>query len=351
MCLLKCTAQLVSNGESNRCLECIATAGYENPELYDFTEEDMKTFDKSCWDACIGSKNTFLGTGDMDTNEYAKSMKGIFFEAQFADSSNVDLELTHTFDRNLEVVMVSRVTAYSHLTGELIDLGDNEVAFVHGTWFRRYANPSANEWLSPFHNDTQIETRFAYPALANRACFTWVASKDGVTGNFGAFDAIHTVDKAGVESWVSNDDTIEWEKEAGEEENVNEISTSESAETLTEETQLGRRLASWSIPTKKPTMWWNIPTKKPTKKPTMWWNAPTKKPTMWSAPTKKPTMWSAPTKKPTMWSAPTKKPTMWWTTTGKPSQQEIVTTKSPTRIQPKVQRIHQLKVQPKVLLK
>ncbi|ETO11152.1 hypothetical protein RFI_26223 [Reticulomyxa filosa] len=184
-------------------------SGYATTETYDFVAQRTNSPNNNCWDECIGN-NTFLNTGDTDQDPV---FSWAFFEAQiFHDlsltgqpaeayrlpkSNNVDLQLTHTFNRSMELVVVSQATVYSYITGDLINLGTAKVPYVHGCWFRQWVNPNGNKWVSPFTYSPPLPNPFEQD-LRNRTCFTWIASTDGDTGKFGMLNQQYFVDKAGI---------------------------------------------------------------------------------------------------------------------------------------------------------
>ncbi|ETO31662.1 hypothetical protein RFI_05456 [Reticulomyxa filosa] len=194
----------------SQCYKCIADAGYSDPESYDFATERSNSPNNNCWDECIGN-NTFLNTGDTDQDPV---FSWAFFEAEvFHDlslsgqppgayrlpkSNNVDLQVTQTFNRSLELVVVSNADVYSFIDGSIVHIGATGVPYVHGCWFRDYTNPSGNEWISPFHYRPAIPNPFNNWPLNSRTCFTWIASKDGVTGKFGTLNEQYYIDQAGI---------------------------------------------------------------------------------------------------------------------------------------------------------
>jgi hypothetical protein len=202
------TAQIFSNGQNNECYQCIADAGYQ-PESYNFKQQRTNSPNDNCWDECIGN-NTFLNTGDTDQDPV---FSWTFFEAEiFHDlslsgqppqayrlpiSNTVDLQVPHTFNRSLEIVLVSNAVAYSYISGDLIAFGDSGVPYVHGCWFREWTNPSHNEWVSPFRYNPPLPNPWNRN-LRENTCFTWIASKDGATGKFGTLNEQYYIDEAGI---------------------------------------------------------------------------------------------------------------------------------------------------------
>ncbi|ETO16700.1 hypothetical protein RFI_20639 [Reticulomyxa filosa] len=196
--LLNLSAQVLEKGINNLCYQCISQAGYASPDSYDFIYQRNSFPDNNCWDECIGN-NTFLNTGDTDQDPI---FSWAFFEARiYRDTlltgqlpqeyrllNDVDLQITHTFNRSMELVTVSDASVYSYINGQMFHIGSKTVTYVHGSWFRSWTNPSGNQWVSPF----------VPSGPKNHTCFTWIASKDDVTGKFGTLNAQYYVDKAGI---------------------------------------------------------------------------------------------------------------------------------------------------------
>lgn len=204
------TAQMFGNGKVNdECYQCIEKAGFANPQEYDFSKERILSSNYNCWSACLENNNTFLSSGEKEKITVAMGDdKPSFFEARIMNDLSVneqdptkyriskndmDFKLTQTFNRSLEVVLVSKAHVYNWVDGSLIFLGpDAKVPYIHGCWFRRYSNnkpngnvnvnENVNGWLSPFNYNYQND-------LKNSFCFTWIASTSGADGN---------VDKMGV---------------------------------------------------------------------------------------------------------------------------------------------------------
>jgi hypothetical protein len=193
----------------NQCFDCIRNSGVSNPQNYDFMQQRATSPDNNCWDECIGG-NTFMNTGDTDQDPV---FSWAFFEAQIyrdltcqgqppeeyrlPPNNNVDLQIPHTFNRNMEIVRVSHASVYSMIDAQVVQIGPTEVPYVHGSWFRKWTNPSGAEWISPFKYKPPLPNPYNRNLL-NGTCFTWIASKDGVTGKFGTLNEQFYVDKAGI---------------------------------------------------------------------------------------------------------------------------------------------------------